>query len=75
MYYPLLWQWKLKWLMDYMYNSLRLEQWLKYFHENCTYNWAAARQNQQNDLHPVKTQISLCIHAVWSVFAMRSMGS
>ena len=33
--------------------------------------WATAWQNQQNDVHPAKTQISLCIHPVWSVFAVR----
>ena len=27
--------------------------------------WAAARQNQQNDVHPAKTQISLGIRPVW----------
>ena len=34
--------------------------------------WAAARQTQQND---AKTQISLGIRPVWSVFTMRSVGS
>ena len=28
--------------------------------------WAAARQNQQNDVRPAKTQISLGIRPVWS---------
>ena len=39
--------------------------------------WATSWQNQQNDLciRPAKTQISLCIRPVWSVFAVRSMGS
>ena len=32
--------------------------------------WAAAWQNQQNDLHPAKTQISLGVRPVWSVFAV-----
>ena len=34
--------------------------------------WAAARQNQQNDVRPAKTQISLGIRPVWLVFAVRS---
>ena len=29
-------------------------------------NWAATCQNQQNDLRPAKTQISLSIRPVWS---------
>ena len=33
--------------------------------------WAVSWQNQQNDMHPAKTQISLGIHPVWSVFAVR----
>ena len=37
--------------------------------------WAAARQNQQNDVHPAKTRISLGIRPVWSVFTVRSIGS
>ena len=28
--------------------------------------WATTRQNQQNDMHPVKTLINLGIHTVWS---------
>ena len=28
--------------------------------------WAASWQNQRNDVHPAKTQISLCIRPVWS---------
>ena len=37
--------------------------------------WATARQNQQNDVHPAKTRISLDICLVWSVFIVRSIGS
>ena len=37
--------------------------------------WAAAQQNQQNDVRPAKTQNSLGIRLVWSVFTVRSMGS
>ena len=38
--------------------------------------WAAAWQNQQNDLCTLtKTQISKGIHPVWSVFAVHSLGS
>ena len=37
--------------------------------------WAAAWQNQQNDLFAQRTQISLGIHPVWSVFTVRSKGS
>ena len=33
--------------------------------------WAAAQQNQQNHVRPVKTQISLGIRPVWSVFTVR----
>ena len=33
--------------------------------------WAAAWQNQQNCVRPAKTQISLGIWPVWSVFAVR----
>ena len=29
-------------------------------------NWARAWQNQQNDVHPGKTPISLVIHPIWS---------
>ena len=31
---------------------------------------ATAWQNQQNDEHPAKTQNSLGMHPVWSVFAV-----
>ena len=34
-------------------------------------NWAASWQNQQNDVRPVKAHLSLGIHPVWSVFAVR----
>ena len=37
--------------------------------------WACARQNQQNDVRPAKTQINLGIRPVWSVLAVRFMGS
>ena len=40
--------------------------------------WAAAWQNQQNDMHPAKTQISLGIRPVWSessLSAWRKLGS
>ena len=40
--------------------------------------WATAWQNQQNDVHPAKTQISLGIHLVWSeclLSAWRNLGS
>ena len=37
--------------------------------------WAASRQNQQNDMRPAKTQISLGIRPVWSVFTLRSKDS
>ena len=37
--------------------------------------WAAAPQNKQNDVRPPKTQISLGIHLVWSVFAVHSKSS
>ena len=40
--------------------------------------WATARQNQQNNVCPVKTQISLRIHTVWpdsSLSAWRTVGS
>ena len=37
--------------------------------------WASAWQNLQNGVRPGKTQISLGIHPVCSVFAMRSLGS
>ena len=33
--------------------------------------WARTQQNQQNDMLPVKTQISLGSCPVWSVFAVR----
>ena len=36
---------------------------------------ACAWQNKQNDVCPVKNQISLCICPVWSVFAVHSVGS
>ena len=36
---------------------------------------AAAWLNQQNDVRPAKTQISLPISAVWSVYAVHSTGS
>ena len=35
----------------------------------------ASWQNQQTDVRPVKTQIGLGIRPVWSIFAVRSMGS
>ena len=35
-----------------------------------TQKWAAKWQNQQSDLHPAKTQISLGIGPVWTVFAV-----
>ena len=40
--------------------------------------WATAWQNQQNDVRPAKTQISLGIHPVWSessLAAWRNFGS
>ena len=37
--------------------------------------WATAWQNQQNDVRPVKTRISLGICPVWSVFTVSSKGS
>ena len=41
-----------------------------------TITWAASWPNQQNYLcFPTKTQISLGIRPVWSVFDVRSMGS
>ena len=33
--------------------------------------WVTARQDQQNDVHPAKTQISLGICPVWPVFTLR----
>ena len=30
------------------------------------YKWATTRQNQHNDVRKAKSQISLCIHTVWS---------
>ena len=33
------------------------------------------RAKNKVSVHPAKTQISLGIHPVWSVFAVRSMGS
>ena len=41
-------------------------------------NWAASWQNQQNDLRPAKTQISLGIRPVWSESSLstwRKLGS
>ena len=37
--------------------------------------WATTWKNQQVSVRPAKTQISLGIHLVWSVFAVCSMGS
>ena len=37
--------------------------WTRSYHGN---NWAAARLNQQNDVHPAKTSINLGIRPVWS---------
>ena len=40
-------------------------------------DWAAAWQNQQNDVRPMKTQISLGIRPVWSessLYAWRNLG-
>ena len=37
--------------------------------------WAASWQNQQNNVHPAKSQIRLGMCPVLSEFAMRSMGS
>ena len=37
--------------------------------------WARAWQNQQNDVHPAKTQISLGICPAWSEFTVHFMGS
>ena len=37
--------------------------------------WATTWQNQESDWGPAKTQISLGICPVWSVFAVCSMGS
>ena len=47
-------------------------------HKYIITNWAAAWQNQQNDVRPAKTLISLGIHPVWSessLSAWRSPGS
>ena len=35
--------------------------------------WAGACQNKQNGVRPANTQISLCIHPIWSVFAVHSI--
>ena len=45
------------------------------YNNNRNKYWATARQKQQNDMHPTKTQISLGICPVWSVFSVRFMGS
>ena len=42
---------------------------------NTIYDWATSWEQTIWPVHPAKTQINLGIHPVWSVFAVRSIGS
>ena len=55
---------KLKWYTQYAPCWNKVKKWPI----RPKLNWARARQNQQNDVCSAKTQISLGIHPVWSVF-------
>ena len=48
---------------------------LKYTDQNFENKTTPEPQHDKVAVHPAKTQISLGIHPVWSVFAVRLMGS
>ena len=57
-----------KWNVRKLAPSSRTKAVLYTFSEEET--WAAAWQNQQNDVHPAKTQISLGVRPVWSEYSL-----